>query len=97
MQKLLELFMHAPANDHQATFLDHEAELLIHNCSYSYNQSKMRGAIIDWVNEQVNEAGFEITQGTSGFTVTFNDQESDYSWSETDELCRLIETIKENS
>ena len=86
--------MHAPANDHQATFLECEAELLMLNKSYSYNQSKMRGALIDWVNEQVNEAGFEITHSTSGFNVTFNDQESDYSWSEADELCRLIETIK---
>ncbi|MEL7441180.1 MAG: hypothetical protein AAGJ58_22145, partial [Pseudomonadota bacterium] len=67
MIKLIELFKAAPANDHQSTFLEYEAELLMNNASYSYNQSKIRGAVIDWVNEQLPLS--EVTCSPSGFSV----------------------------
>ena len=86
--------MHAPANDYQEEFLEHEAELLIHNCSHTYNQTKMREAVIGWVNTQVNHSGYEVTFGGSGFTIFSNNYESDHSWSEADELCELIESKK---
>ena len=93
MQKLLELFMHAPSNDHQSTFLEYEAEMLMNNASYSYNQSKMRGAVIDWVNEQLPFS--EVTCSPSGFSVSNEHFEGDYSWSEADMLVELVEAEKE--
>ena len=88
--------MHSSANDHQSTFLEFEAELLMNNSSYEFNQTKMREAVINWVNDQVNDAGFEVTHSGSGFVVTYLDQESSYQWGNADALAYLVETIKEN-
>lgn len=93
MEKLLQLFKSEPS-DHLDTFLEYESELLMLNNSYSFNQSKMRGALIDWVNTQVNPSGFEIAYSPSGFTVSYLDQETDYTWCNADALYFLIETIK---
>ena len=95
MINLIELFKSAPANDHQSTFLEYEAELLellMNNSSYSYNQSKMRGAVIDWVNEQLPFS--EVTCSPSGFSVSNQRFDGDYSWSEADMLVELIEAEK---
>lgn len=93
MIKLIELFKAAPANDHQSTFLEYEAELLMNNASYSYNQSKMRGAVIDWVNEQLPFS--EVTCSPSGFSISNHHFDGDYSWSEADMLVELVEAEKE--
>ena len=93
MVKLIELFKAAPANDHQSTFLEYEAELLMNNASYSYNQSKMRGAVIDWVNEQLPFS--IVTCSPSGFSVSNEHFDGDYSWREADMLVELVEAEKE--
>lgn len=49
MIKLLENFKSEPQNKWQTEFLEHEAELLMHQHGYSFNQSKMRGAVLGWV------------------------------------------------
>ena len=65
----------------------------MNNASYSYNQSKMRGAVIGWVNEQLPFS--EVTCSPSGLSVSNQHFDGDYTWSEADMLVELVEAEKE--
>ena len=80
MQNLITLFMSAPANEHQDTFLEAESEFLTENVSADHYRSRMRAAVIGWIND---ELGHEIVKcSTHHFTIS----EDEYNWELADEM-----------
>jgi hypothetical protein len=94
MQKLLSEFMHAPANNWQFAFLEHEAELLMHQHGYSFNQSKMRGALLGWVSSVVEQYAIQIDTLDGKIQIQLADKSMSIEWSEADKLLDVIEAVK---
>lgn len=94
MQKLLSEFMSAPSNDWQEQFLEHEAELLMNQHGYSFNQSKMRGALLGWVSSIVKQYAIQIDTLDGKIQIQLADKSMSIEWSEADRLLDVIEAVK---
>lgn len=94
MQKLLSEFMHVPANNWQYEFLEYEAELLMNQHSYSFNQSKMRGAVLGWISSIVEQYAIQIDTLDGKIVVSITDRSMSIEWSEADKLLDVIEAVK---
>lgn len=94
MNKLIKAFKCAPSNEWQELFLEWEAELLTHNSGYSYHQSKMRGHLLGWVEDEVRDYGIEIDTLDGKITVLLGDKSMSIEWTEADKLLDVIESVK---
>lgn len=94
MQKLLSEFMSVRANNWQYEFLEYEAELLMSQHSYSFNQSKMRGAVLGWVSSIVEQYAIQIDTLDGKIVVSITDRSMSIEWSEADKLLDVIEAVK---
>ncbi|QGZ13254.1 hypothetical protein PP410_gp37 [Vibrio phage NF] len=94
MQKLLSEFFYQPQNKWQTEFLEHEAELLMHQHGYSFNQSKMRGALLGWVSSIVEQYAIQIDTLDGKIQIHLADKSMSIEWSEADKLLDVIEAVK---
>lgn len=94
MQILLSEFFHQPQNKWQTEFLEHEADLLMNQHGYSFNQSKMRGALLGWVSSIVEPYGYQVGTLDGKIQIQLADKSMSIEWSEADKLLDVIEAVK---
>ncbi len=94
MERLIKKFKSEADAVWQEVYLEHEAEILMHQHGYSFNQSKMRGAVLGWVSSIVEQYGYQIDTLDGKIQIQLADKSMSIEWSEADKLLDVIEAVK---
>ncbi|QIQ61354.1 hypothetical protein V039C_0076 [Vibrio phage V039C] len=94
MERLIKKFKSEAGAFWQDEYLEHEAELLMHQHGYSFNQSKMRGALLGWVSSIVEQYAIQIDTLDGKIQIQLADKSMSIEWSEADKLLDVIEAVK---
>ncbi len=94
MERLIKKFKSEADAAWQESYLEHEAELLMNQHGYSFNQSKMRGALLGWVSSIVEQYAIQIDTLDGKIQIQLADKSMSIEWSEADKLLDVIEAVK---
>lgn len=94
MERLIKKFKSEADAVWQRAYLEHEAELLMHQHGYSFNQSKMRGALLGWASSIVEPYGYQVDTLDGKIQIQLADKSMSIEWSEADKLLDVIEAVK---
>lgn len=94
MERLIKKFKSEADSVWQEVYLEHEAEMLMHQHGYSFNKSKMRGAVLGWVSSIVEQYAIQIDTLDGKIQIQLADKSMSIEWSEADKLLDVIESVK---